>query len=136
MISVYFTFAFFNSSLDIFPFVQMYPSKAVIMILAITKILAEQDGVYFKIEENTFLSDENAIWSGKAASLLSCSLMCLRQDICKSANFMTDSQTCLTFKETTARNMDMLLPQQESFYVEKVTFLNYPVKLEKLLKFL
>ena len=102
----------------------MYPSKALVMILAITNIQAEQDGVYFKIEQNTFLSDENAIWSGKAASLLSCSLMCARQEICKSASFMTDSQSCLTFKETTARNMDMLLPQQESFYMEKVSFLN------------
>ena len=63
----------------------MYPSKAVIMVLAFTTIQAEQDGVYFKIEENTFVPHETAVWSGKAASLLSCSLMCARQEMCKSA---------------------------------------------------
>ena len=108
-------------------FRQMSPSKVVIVILSITTIQAEQDGVYFKIEENTFLSHENAIWNGKAASLLCCSLMCARQEICKSANFMTDNQACLTFKETRARNIDMLLPQEGSFYIEKVSFLSYPV---------
>ena len=103
----------------------MSPSKAVIMILAIITLSeAEQDGVYFKIEENTFRSDEDAIWSGKAASLLSCSLMCARQEICKSANFMTDSQACLSYKETRARNIDMFLQQEGSFYMEKVRFLN------------
>ena len=103
----------------------MSPSKAVIIILAIATLgEADQDGVYFKIEENTFRSDEDAIWSGKAASLLSCSLMCARQEICKSANFITDSQACSSYKEITARNIDMLLPQEGSFYIEKVSFLN------------
>ena len=80
---------------------EMSPSKAVIMILAVTvtTIQTEEDGVYFKIEESTFLSHENAIWSGKAASLLSCSLMCARQEISKSANFITDSEACLSYKE-------------------------------------
>ena len=103
----------------------MSPSKAVIMILAVTvTIQTEEDGVYFKIEESTFLSHENAIWSGKAASLLSCSLMCARQEISKSANFITDSEACLSYKETRARNINMLLPQQGSFYIEKLRFLN------------
>ena len=105
-----------------FPFRQMYPSKAVIMILAVTTIQAEKDGVYFKIEENTFRSDEDAIWSGKAASLLSCSLMCARQETCKSANFITGSEACLSYKKTRARNIDVLLPQEGSFYIEKVSF--------------
>ena len=103
----------------------MYPSKAVIMmILAATMIQADQDGIYFKIEENKFLSHENAIWSGKAASLSFCSLMCARQEICKSANFITDSEACLFYKEARARNIDMLLPQEGSFYIEKVSFFN------------
>ena len=103
----------------------MSPSRAVIIILAIATLSeADQDGVYFKIEENTFRSDEDAIWSGKAASLLSCSLMCARQETCKSANFMTDSQACLSYKETKARNIDMLLPQEGCFYIEKVNVLN------------
>ena len=102
----------------------MYYSKAVIIILAIAKIQAGEDGVYFKIKENTFPSNENAIWSGKAASLLSCSLMCARQEICKGANFMTRSQACVTFKGQRGRNTDMLLPQEGMFYMEKVRFLN------------
>ena len=104
----------------------MSPSKAVIMILAVTvtTIQTEEDGVYFKIEESTCLSHENAIWSGKAVSLLSCSLMYARQEISKSANFITDSEACLSYKETRARNIDMLPPQQGSFYIEKVRFLN------------
>ena len=100
----------------------MSPSKAVIMVIAVTTIQAEEDGVYFKIEENTFLSRENAIWNRKAASLLSCSLMCARQEMCKSANFITDSEACLSYKKTRARNIDVLLPQEGSFYIEKVSF--------------
>ena len=100
----------------------MYPSKAVIMVLAFTTIQAEQDGVYFKIEENTFVPHENAVWSGKAASLLSCSLMCARQEMCKSANFISDSEACLSYKKTRSRNIDVLLPQEGSFYIEKVSF--------------
>ena len=107
----------------------MFPSKAVVTILAVTTLVqqsqAKRDGVYFRIEENTFRADEHAsVWSGKAPSLLSCSLMCARQEICKGANFMTDSQACLSFKETTARNIDMLPTQERSFYMEKVSFLN------------
>ena len=103
----------------------MSPSKAVIIVLAIATLSeADQDGVYFKIEENTFRSDEDASWGGKAASLMSCSLICARQETCKSANFMTDSQACSSYKETRARNVDMLLPQEGSFYIEKVKFLN------------
>ena len=103
----------------------MFPGKAVFTILAITKLCqAEEHGVYFKIEENTFRSDENAIWSGEALSLLSCSLMCARQEICKGANFMTDSQACSSYSETIARNIDMIVTQDGSFYTEKVNFLN------------
>ena len=103
----------------------MFPGKAVVTILAITTLCqAEEHGGYFKIEENTFRSDENSIWSGEALSLLSCSLMCARQESCKGANFMTDSQACLSYNETIARNIDMLLPQERSFYMEKVCFVN------------
>ena len=85
----------------------MSPIKAVIMILAVTTIQAEQGGVYFKIEENTFVSHENAIWNRKAAS----------------PNFMTESGACLAYSETMTRNINKMLPQEGSFYEEKVNFL-------------
>ena len=103
----------------------MSPIKAVIMILSVKIIQVVQDGVYFKIEENTFVSHENAIWSGKAASLLSCSLMCASADI------MTESGACLSYSETMTRNINKMLPQEGSFYVEKVNFLN-KLKLHKI----
>ena len=109
----------------------MSPIKAVIMILAVTTIQAEQDGVYFKIEENTFVPHENVIWNGKAASLLSFYMMCARQEICKSANFKAESGACLSYSETITRNINMMLPQEGSFYVEKVNFSN-KLKLHKI----
>ena len=96
-------------------------NSAVITILAVTTIPAEQYGYYFKLEENTFLSHPNTVWRGNVGSLLSCSLMCARQDICKSANFMAGGGACSLYKETRTRNIDSLVPYpQGSFYIEKV----------------
>lgn len=47
-------------------------------------------GVYLKIEENSFLVHDhnNAIGNERAQSLSACSMICTRQELCQSANFM------------------------------------------------
>lgn len=94
-----------------------------IVILSFTTVLeAEKYGVYFQIEENAFTSDKTIISSGKAVSLLSCSLMCVRREDCRSANFIqADGGTCLFYSETVlTKHPERLLPQKGSFFLEKV----------------
>lgn len=97
------------------------PQGRVVFILFITaSIRAETDGAFFKIRKNYFLSHENTIWNGKAASLLSCSQKCARQTSCKSASFMTNEGRCLLHDEKQAKLSGMLLQREQSFYLTKV----------------
>ena len=96
----------------------------VICLSSAATLQAEQNEVYFEIEENSFFFDGNAIVNGKASTLMSCSQWCAKQKICKSASFKTDgeSSTCLMHKETRAKHLKMLLLQEGSFYLVKVSF--------------
>lgn len=94
-----------------------------LIIFSLTaKIKAEEPGVYFKIEENSFLSDENTIWDGKADSLMSCSQICARQRACKSANFMAKQGTCSLLSAGQTEQAEKLLKWEGSFYLEKVCY--------------
>ena len=85
-------------------------------------LLAEQNEVYFQIEEPSFFFDGNAIVNAKGTmTLLSCSQWCAKEAICKSASFKTDEGTCSLHKETRAKRPEMLLLQEGSFYLEKVS---------------
>ena len=90
-------------------------------LLSLTvKIQADEKGVFFKVEENVFLSDENIIWSGKTDSLLACSQTCARQAACKSANFIEKQGSCSLLREGKSSLTEKLLKRDGSFYVEKV----------------
>ena len=90
-------------------------------LLSLTvKIQADEKGVFFKVEENVFLSDENIIWSGKTGSLLACSQTCARQAACKSANFIEKQGSCSLFREGKSSLAEKLLKRDGSFYLEKV----------------
>ena len=93
------------------------------MILSLTPMFkTEQYGVFFEIAENSFLSDENDIWNGKVDSLVTCSQLCARRALCKSANFITNGGTCSLHRESRKMHPDRFLQQQDSFYVEKVCY--------------
>ena len=94
----------------------------VVFILFLTAwIRAEAHGAFFKIRKNSFLADENTIWNGKAASLLSCSQKCARQASCKSASFMTREGRCLLHEKQTELS-GILLQREGSFYLKKVCY--------------
>lgn len=84
------------------------------------KIKSEEHGVFFKIEENSFLPDENTIWNGQVELLLSCSQMCARRADCKSANFMASQGTCSLLSEGQAKKSKKLLKRDGYVYLEKV----------------
>ena len=93
----------------------------VVFILLLTaSIRAEPHGALFKIRKDSFLADENTIWNGKAASLLSCSQKCARQALCKSASFMTIEGKCLLHDEKQTELSGMLLQREHSLYLKKV----------------
>ncbi|KAJ7355108.1 hypothetical protein OS493_027897 [Desmophyllum pertusum] len=80
----------------------------------------EEHGVFFKIEENSFLHDGDSIWDGEADSLLSCSQLCARNAACKSANFMADHGACSLLRQRQTRHAEKRSHRQGSFYLEKV----------------
>ena len=95
--------------------------SAVLAILSFTATLnTEEFGDFFEIEEDYFFVDEDAFWIGKVGSLLSCSQMCAREAVCKSANYITSGETCSLHRETRKMYPDRLLKQNGSSYVEKV----------------
>ncbi len=98
----------------------MLPGTLVFILSLAAKIKAEENGIFFKIEENSFLFHGNSIWNGKADSLLSCSKMCARQDACKSANFIASEKRCLLFSEGQTKQGGKLLKRDGSLYLEKV----------------
>jgi len=99
------------------------PRGAVVFILFLTaSIRAELDGAFCKIRKNSFLSDENTIWNGKVASLLSCSQKCVRQATCKSASFMASEGRCLLHSEKQTKLSDRVLQREDSFYLKKVCY--------------
>ena len=55
--------------------------------------------MFFRIEENACLVDENALQSENADSLLACAQMCRREASCKGANFLASKGTCSLFGE-------------------------------------
>ena len=87
--------------------------------------------MYFQIKENAVLFDENVISIEKVASLLQCSQLCAKREICKSASLMADEEKCLMHKETRTGHPEMLLKRQGSFYLEKVAFIKLVRKKKK-----
>ena len=98
----------------------MLPGTLVFVLSLAAKINAEDHGVLFKIEENSFLLNENSIWIGKADSLLSCSQMCARKATCTSANFIASEETCSLLGKKQTKQAKKLLKRDGSFYLEKV----------------
>ncbi|XP_078384794.1 uncharacterized protein LOC144667270 [Oculina patagonica] len=99
--------------------------SAVVSILVLTALMeAEEQGVFFEMKENHFLVDGNAIWSGTADSLFSCSQMCARQAVCRRASFIIGQGTCLLIGEKDTSHRETLLQRQGSFYLEKLTSLS------------
>ena len=96
---------------------------ALIWAFSVTpKISAEEDqGMFFRIEENAFLNNENSLLSEKADSILTCAQMCRREAACKGANFLANKGTCSLFNEgQQARKMERFVKRNGSFYIEKV----------------
>ena len=111
----------FYSSMLVHRFSSEKPRGTVVLILFLTaSIRAEPHGAFFKIKRNSFLADENTIWNGKAASLLSCSQKCVRQASCKSASFMTIEGRCSLHDEKQTKLSGTLLQREHSFYLQKV----------------
>ena len=91
------------------------------LLFLTTAIKSDENGAYFKIEENQlfFRGNESSVWIGKAVSLLSCSQMCARREDCQSANFIKEQQTCSLFSEGPSY-LTGLLKRDGCFYMEKV----------------
>ena len=90
--------------------------------LVTPKISAEEDrGMFFRIEENACLVDENALQSENADSLLTCAQMCRREASCKRATFLANKGTCSLFGEgQQAKKLERFVKRDGSFYVKKV----------------
>ena len=90
------------------------------LLSSTVKLQAEEDGIFFKVEEDYFLYNDNTLWNEKADSLLVCSQMCARQAACKNANFLANEGTCSLLGEGKTSLAETLLERDGSFYLEKV----------------
>ena len=104
---------------------QIFPWDIFALIWAFSvtpKISADEDhGMFFRIEENAFLDDKNALQSEKADSIMTCARMCRREAACKEANFLANKTTHSLFDEgQQARKVEIFVKRDGSFYIEKV----------------
>lgn len=97
---------------------------AFVLFLAAKTTEGTENGVFFKIKENTFFSykEESLFWSIKTDYLLSCSVLCARQASCRSANFLENQGLCYLLRgEIEASSAaGRLLQRDGSFYLTKV----------------
>ena len=115
-----FSFPHVDQTLNTFSFLQMFFGTLAFMLSLAAKIKAEENGVYFKIVEKSFLFGGSTISNEKADSLLSCSQICARRAFCKSANFISSQRTCSLLSEEQTNHPRNLLKRDGSFYLEKV----------------
>lgn len=99
---------------------QMFFGTFVFILSSAARIKADENGVYFKIEEKSFLFGGSPISNEKADTLLSCSQTCARRASCKSANFISSQRTCSLLSEEQTNHPRNLLKRDGSFYLEKV----------------
>ena len=97
-------------------------SVVLILSLLTTAAKAKEHGVFFKVEENHVLLDENNLWEETVESLLRCSQMCARMEDCKAANFKEDQGKCSLLGEGKTRHPKNLLKRTGYFYFEKVNY--------------
>ena len=90
----------------------------------LTTIEGTEHGVYFQIKENSFFgfSEESLVWSGKADSLLSCSVLSGRETSCRRANFLENQRLChlLRGEMQTSSAAGHLYQRDGSIYLTKV----------------
>ena len=98
---------------------------AFVLFLAAKTAEGAENGVFFQIKENIFFSfgEESLLWSG-TGSLLSCSVLCMRQASCRSANFLEKAGLCYLLRdEILSSAAGRLLEQAGSFYLKKVFYM-------------
>ena len=78
--------------------------------------------MFFRIEENACLVDENALQSENADSLLACAQMCSREASCKGATFLPNKGTCSLFwRRETSKKVEEICKTGWFFLCEKGT---------------
>ena len=101
---------------------------AIVLFLATKTTEGAENGVFFQIKENIFFNfgEESLLWSG-TGSLLSCSVLCMRQASCRSANFLKKAGLCYLLRDEVQTNLatGRLLERDGSFYLKKVFHVDF-----------
>ena len=101
---------------------------AFVLFLAAKTTDGAENSVFFQIEENKIFSygEESLLWSG-TGSLLSCSVLCMRQASCSGANFLEKAELCYLLRDEmqTSSATGRLLQRDGSFYLKKVFHINF-----------
>ena len=101
---------------------------AFVLFLAAKTAEGAENGVFFQIKENIFFSfgEESLLWSG-TGSLLSCSVLCMRQASCRSVNFLENAGLCYFLRDEVQTNSatGRLLERDGSFYLKKVFHVDF-----------
>ena len=101
---------------------------AFVLFLAAKTAEGAENGVFFQIKENMFFSfgEESLLWSG-TGSLLSCSVLCMRQASCRSVNFLENAGLCYFLRDEVQTNSatGRLLERDGSFYLKKVFHVDF-----------
>ena len=101
---------------------------AFVLFLAAKTAEGAENGVFFQIKENMFFSfgEESLLCSG-TGSLLSCSVLCMRQASCRSVNFLENAGLCYFLRDEVQTNSatGRLLERDGSFYLKKVFHVDF-----------
>ena len=101
---------------------------AIVLFLAAKTAEGAENGVFFQIKENIFFSfgEESLLWSG-TGSLLSCSVLCMWQASCRSANFLDKTGLWYLLRDEVQTNSatGRLLEWDGSFYLKKVFHVDF-----------
>ena len=101
---------------------------AFVLFLAAKTAEGAGNSVFFQIKENKFFSfgEESLLWSG-TGSLLSCSVLCMRQASCRSAHLLEKAGLCYLLRDEVQTNLatGRLLERDGSFYLKKVFHVDF-----------
>ena len=98
---------------------------AIFLLLQATTTRSQESlQAVFEIANNSILLDETPFCERRSDSLTSCSLQCIRNKRCKSANFIKSEEMCSLMDKTRRSHPLLFLKQVTTVHLHKVWQIN------------
>lgn len=110
----------FRRQIDPFYICQQMLAIAILLLQATTTRSQESLQAVFEIANNSILIDETPFCERRSDSLTSCSLQCIRNKRCKSANFIKSEEICSLMDKTRRSHPLLFQKQVNTVHLHKV----------------